>query len=96
MKLPKNPVNGSYFGRCTCGANLTDTVPCEHMAAIALSAVIHPQITPMNVMPIWWKRKQWREQFLLDVYAKANITIKSVKEGKFLTSVYVCVQIGQG
>ncbi len=52
------------------------------MAAIALSAVIRPQITPMNVMTIWWKRKQWREQFLLDVYAEANITIKSVKEGQ--------------
>jgi len=52
------------------------------MATIALSAVIRPQVTPMNVMPIWWKRKQWREQFPLDVYAEANITIKSVKEGR--------------
>jgi len=33
-------------------------------------------------MPIWWKYKQWREQFPLDVYAKANITIKPVKEGQ--------------
>jgi hypothetical protein len=30
----------------------TDAVPCEHMVAIALSAVIRPQITPMNVMLI--------------------------------------------
>jgi hypothetical protein len=52
------------------------------MAAIALSAVIRPHITPMNVMLVWWKHKQWREQFLLDVYAKANITIKSMKEGQ--------------
>ncbi len=81
VKLPTNPVHGSYFGRCTCGADKTDAVPYEHMAAIALSAVIRPQITPMNVMPIWWKCMQWREQFLLDLYAKANITIKSVKEG---------------
>ena len=41
----------------------TDAVPCEHMVAIALSAVIHPQITPMNVMLIWWRCTQWREQF---------------------------------
>ncbi len=73
---------GHIFGQCTCGADKTDAVPCEHMAAIALSSVIPPQITPMNVMPIWWKRKQWREQFPLDVYAEANITIKSVKEGQ--------------
>jgi hypothetical protein len=82
MKLPKNPVNGSYFGICTCGADLADAVSCKHMAAIVLSAVIRPQIIPMNVMLIWWKRKQWREQFPLDVYAKANITIKSMKEGQ--------------
>ena len=59
-------------------------MPCKHMAAIALSAVIRLQITPMNVMPIWWKHKQWREQLPLDVYAEANITIKSVKEGQNL------------
>ena len=52
------------------------------MAAIALSAVIRPLFTLMNVLPIWWKRTQWREQFPLDVYAEANITIKSVKEGQ--------------
>ncbi len=61
---------------------MTDAVPCEHMAAIALSSVIRPQITPMNIMPIWWTRKQWREQFPLEVYAEVNITIKSVKEGR--------------
>ncbi len=60
-----------------------DAVPCEHMAAIALSSVvIGPHITPMNVMPVWWKRKQWRVQFSLDVYADANITIKSVKDDR--------------
>ncbi len=63
-------------------------VSCKHMAAIALSAVLCPQITPMNVMPIWWKRKQWREQVLLDVYAKANITIKSVKEGGAISGLH--------
>ena len=81
VKLPKNPVNGSYFGQCTCGADKTDAVPCEYLDAFVLSAVIHPQITPMNVMSIWWKRTKWREQFPLDLYTKANITIKSVKEG---------------
>ena len=59
MTLPKYPVNGSHFGTCTCGANKTNAVPCEHMTAIALSSVIPPQITPINAMPMWWKRKQW-------------------------------------
>jgi hypothetical protein len=82
MKLPKNPVNGLYFGKWTCGADKTDAVPCENMAAIAIKSVINLKITPMNGMQIWWKWKQWREQFPLDVYAEANITIKSVKEGQ--------------
>ncbi len=64
VTLPTNLVNGSYFGRCTCGADMTDAVPCKHMAAIALSSVIRPQITPMNIMPIWWKGKQWESSFL--------------------------------
>jgi hypothetical protein len=74
-----------------CEADLTDAVPCKHMAAIALSSVICPQITPMNIMPIWWKQKQWREQFPLDVYAEVNITIKSVKEGRILDfTLHLC------
>ena len=72
---------GTYFDKCTCGSDKTDVVRCEHMATIALSAVIHPHITPRNVMPTWWEWKQWRKQFLLNVYAEANITIKSMKEG---------------
>ena len=52
VKLPKNPVGGSYVGKCTCGADKTDAVPCENMAAIVLSAVIRPQINPMKIMPI--------------------------------------------
>jgi hypothetical protein len=59
VTLPKYPVNGLHFGTCTCGADKTNAVPCEHMAAIALSSVMRPQITPINVMPMWWKRKQW-------------------------------------
>jgi hypothetical protein len=47
----------------------------ERVLYAQLSAVMRPQITPMNVMPVCWKRKQWREQFPLDVYTKANIAI---------------------
>ena len=49
VTLPKYPVNGLHFGTCTCGADKTNAVPCEHMAAIALSSVMRPQITPINV-----------------------------------------------
>jgi hypothetical protein len=81
VTLPKYPVNGSHFGMCTCGATQTDAVPCEHMSVVALSAIIRPQISPMNIMPIWWKRSQWRLQFPLETCPEAKLTMKSVKEG---------------
>jgi len=31
VTLPKEPVSGSHFGTCTCGAAQTDAVPCEHV-----------------------------------------------------------------
>ena len=94
LTLPKYPVNGSHFGTCTCRADKTNAVPCEHMAAIALSSVIRPPITPINVMPMWWKRKQWQLQFPLDLYSDANITMKSVKEGRLPDFICACVLIG--
>jgi hypothetical protein len=45
VKMPKSPVNGLYFRTCTCGADRMDAVPCEHMAAIALSLVIVNRFT---------------------------------------------------
>jgi hypothetical protein len=81
VTLPKYPVNGSHFGTCTCGATQTDAVPCEHMSVVALSAIIRPQISPMNIMPVWWKRSQWRLQFPLETCPEAKITMKTVKEG---------------
>jgi len=83
VTLPKELVNGLHFGTCTCGAAQTNAVLCEHISDIALSAVIHPQISPLNIMPIcWWKRSQWQLQFLLETCPDANITIKLVKEGR--------------
>jgi hypothetical protein len=79
---PKLLVNSSYFGTCTCGANKTKAAPRDHMAAMALSTAICPQITPVNIMPIWWKRTQWQLQFLSNVYTKANLTIQAIKNGR--------------
>ena len=60
---------------------MTDAVPCKHMAAIALLSVIRPQITPMNIMPIWWKCKQWREQFPLDIHVRQSKHYHQIREG---------------
>jgi hypothetical protein len=84
VRFPKEAVNGSFFGTCTCGADKTDAIPCEHMAAIALSSCLHPQITFIFIMPTWWGREQWRKQFPSDVYCDGSTTMKSIKDGKIL------------
>ncbi len=94
VTFPKLLVNGSYFGTCTCEANKTGVAPCNHMAAVALSMAISLQITPVNIMPIWWKRTQWRSQLPSDVYAEANLTIQAIKTGEFPMLDYVFVPIG--
>ena len=41
VTIPKEPIRGSHFGRCTCGVDTRDAVPCEHMAAVVVSSRIH-------------------------------------------------------
>jgi hypothetical protein len=82
VRFPKEAVNGSFFGTCTGGADKTDAVPCEHMAAVALSSCLCPQITPISIMLTWWRREQWRKQFPSDVYCDGSTTMKSIKDGK--------------
>jgi hypothetical protein len=81
--FPKEAVNGSFFGTCTCGADKTDAVPCEYMAAIAISSCLRPQITPISIMLTWWGREQWHKQFPSDLYCDGSTTMKSIKDGKF-------------
>ncbi len=40
----KQPVEGSFFGTCTCGVDKCDSIPCKHMAALVVSPHI-PDIT---------------------------------------------------
>jgi len=80
VTLPKEPFRGSYFGRCTCGVDKRDAVPCEHMAAVAASSRV-PGVTRHNIMPYWWMRSHWRVQIPQDVLMANNITIGSVKSG---------------
>jgi hypothetical protein len=82
VRSPKEAVNGSFFGTCTCGADKTDAIPCEHMAATAISSCLHPQITPISIMPTRWGREQWCKQFPSDLYCDGSTTMKSIKNGK--------------
>jgi hypothetical protein len=89
VRFPKEAVNGSFFGTCTCGADKTDAVPCEHIAAVALSSCLRPHITPISIMLTWWGREQWCKQFPSDLYCDGSMTMKSIKDGK-IPDVTLC------
>jgi hypothetical protein len=44
VTIPKVPMKGSYFGRCTCGLTQCNAIPCEHTAAVVVSSQI-PALT---------------------------------------------------
>jgi len=75
----KNPVMGSYFGRCTCGRTETESAPCHHMMAVAKSGRI-ALLTPSNVMPPWYTTEMWRLQYPLDQVPICDFSMESVKE----------------
>ena len=66
LSIPKEPTRGSFFGECTCGLVRCNAVSCEHMAAVTCSSHI-AGLTRLNIMPFWWTRKQWQEQFPQEV-----------------------------
>ncbi len=40
VTIPKVPIKGSYFGRCTCGFAQRHAIPCKHMATVVVSSEI--------------------------------------------------------
>ena len=78
VSIPKKPTRESFFGECTCGLVRRDAVPCEHMAAVACSSRI-AGLTRLNIMPFWWTRKQWQEQFSQEVTSISYANMEVIK-----------------
>jgi len=90
VTLLKEPLRGSYFGKCTCGVDTRDAVPCEHMAAVVATSRI-PGLTRENIMPYWWRTEQWQLQFPDDVTAECNVSMETIQEdGTPNTNVKYC------
>ena len=79
VTIVKEATRGSFFGKCSCGVDSRDAVPCEHMAALVISSRI-PNLTRENIMPYWWRTDHWRLQFPRDVMAECNISIETIRE----------------
>jgi hypothetical protein len=77
VTIPKEPIRGSYFGKCTCGLDTRDAVPCEHMAAVVVSSPI-PLLTRENIMPYWWRTDHWKKQFPKEISAECNVTMETI------------------
>ncbi len=75
--IPKEPVRGSHFCRCTCGVDTLDSAPCEHMAAVAASLRL-PGMTRHNVMLYWWTRAHWRMQFPQEALGVTTVSMSSI------------------
>jgi hypothetical protein len=78
VTIPKGPTKGLYFGRCTCGLAQHDAIPCEHMATVVVSSQI-PVLSRTNIMPFWWTRAQWQEQFGKDVLAECFVNMELIR-----------------
>ncbi len=80
--FPKEPINGSHFGCCTCKRDKTLAAPCDHMVAAVQSGKLPTVITTVSIMPWWWQREQWRKQLpIIDEYPSCSHTIQSIKDG---------------
>ena len=79
VKLLKDSMNGSNFGTCSCSVPQVDSVPCIQMMAVVKSGRI-VGMTPMNVMPWWWSRRQWRLQLPENLTVLANLSMNTLKE----------------
>ncbi len=78
------------FGKCTCGVDSRDGVPCEHMAALVISSRI-PNLTQENIMPYWWRTDHWQLQLQKDITAECNISIETIREdGKPNSNIRYC------
>ena len=77
VTIPKEPIRGSYFGKCTCGLDTRDTLPCEHMAAVAASSHL-PGVTRHNAMPYWWTRAHWCMQIPQEALGITNVSMSSI------------------
>ena len=78
VSIPKEQTRGSFFGECTCGLVRRDAVPCEHMAAVVCSSRI-AGLSRLNIMPFWWTRKQWQEQFPQEVTSICHANMEVIR-----------------
>jgi len=86
----KGTDKGIIHGQCTCGLVKRDAVPCEHMAAIVVSSHIGA-LTRHNIMPFWWKRAQWQEQFPREVTAECYANMEVIRaDNEAVDTIHYC------
>ena len=78
--IPREAVNGTRFGSCTCGVPQTKTVPCVHMVAIVQAKVI-TGLNEVDVMPAWCASATWRMQYPRNLSIRADLNIHKLKAG---------------
>ena len=80
VRIPKEMVNGTRFGSCTCGVPQTKTIPCVHMVAIVQAKVITGLTKEVDVMPTWCSTNTWRLQYPQNLSMRGDLTIRKLKD----------------
>ena len=79
LSIPKQAINGSFFGTCNCGVPKRDGVPCIHMAVLADAGDIpNPAFTRLSVMPFWLSTEHWRKQYPKELTCNGSVNIRLV------------------
>ena len=76
VKIPNQPIDGTRFGMCSCGAPKVLGIPCEHMAAIVLAGYMG--LTTTDIMPFWWTMAELRVQFPMTEKNPERITLEYI------------------
>ena len=80
VMIPKEMVNGTRFGSCTCGVPQTKTIPCVHMVAVVQAQVVTGLTREVDVMPAWCSTNTWRLQYPQNLSMRGDLTMRKLKD----------------
>jgi hypothetical protein len=96
VMIPREAVNGTRFGSCTCGIAQTKTVPCVHMVAIVQAKVI-TGLNEVDVMPAWCASATWQLQYPRNLSIRADLNIHKLKAAhQSDTKLHCCPKTAAG
>jgi hypothetical protein len=93
--FPKDPINGSHFGCCSCNRDKTSAAPCDHMVAAVQSGKLPPVITQQYLLCLGGGTGiSGESNCLLMCIHHVHIPFSRRKRGACPTTLFVTLLIG--